>query len=875
MPRRRPAIRRREDVFVKTLFPLAVSVHSPVDGDGAQPLTIGVPFPRGSLRDVDVLVLGDGRGRSHPVQSTALARWPDGSVKWLLVEAVVDQLLRGRSNWELARAGDGEPPGALRVEATPRDITVDTGRAVFVLSEGGPLPLGAARSGSRELLDPAATSIELVDADGTEHLARAERWEIEAAGPLRATARIDGRFTDRSPQRFVLRCCFFAGTGLVRLRLTLHNPRRARHASGLWDLGDQGSVLFRELAVQVGLRSSRPLDLAWSPEPDRPLQSCAADGFEIHQHSSGGEHWNSRNHVNRDGRVLLASRGYRARVVGEELQGLRANPVIGLRGDAFTVGFTMPEFWQQFPKALAVDGGRVRFGVFPRQASGLHELQGGEQKTHTLWIDFGGNASGLSWVHRPARVHLDRAWYAASGALPWLTEEASPAEERLDELLVEALDETSGLAARREIVDEYGWRHYGDLWADHEGLHFDGVPPVMSHYNNQYDVVWGMLLQYFRTGDPRWYELLDPLARHVIDVDIYHTTEDRAAYNGGLFWHTDHYRDAATSTHRAFSRANVSAGEPYGGGPCNEHNYTTGLLHYYYLTGDLQARDAVRSLADWVPAMDDGRRHALGALDHGPTGLATATGEPGYHGPGRGAANSIGALLDALELTGDVEYLAQAERFIRRCVHPHDDVPRRRLLEVERRWSYTVFLVTLARYLEAKRVRGENDDMFAYARASLVRYATWMVEHELPYFDQREKLVYPTETWAAQELRKANVLRLAARLVDEPARSRMFDRGQELAERAWSDLRRFTTRASTRSLAICMREGPCDAWLRSSPGESFPLAPRHDDFGQPEPFEPQKARVQRRLRTAGGLSRAIVRLANPRSVARLWTALRE
>jgi hypothetical protein len=103
----------------------------------------------------------------------------------------------------------------------------------------------------------------------------------------------------------------------------------------------------------------------------------------------------------------------------------------------------------------------------------------------------------------------------------------------------------------------------------------------------------------------------------------------------------------------------------------------------------------------------------------------------------------------------------------------------------------------------------------------------------------------------------------------------MLDRGQELAERAWADLRRFTTRASMRSLAICMREGPCDAWLRSTREESFPRAPGHEDFAPPEPFEPQKARVLRRLRTAGGWSRAIMRLANPRSVARLWTALRE
>ena len=29
-----------------------------------------------------------------------------------------------------------------------------------------------------------------------------------------------------------------------------------------------------------------------------------------------------------------------------------------------------------------------------------------------------------------------------------------------------ALDDEFGLAARREVIDEYGWRNYGDLYAD-------------------------------------------------------------------------------------------------------------------------------------------------------------------------------------------------------------------------------------------------------------------------------------------------------------------------------------------------------------------------------------------------------------------------
>ena len=76
---------------------------------------------------------------------------------------------------------------------------------------------------------------------------------------------------------------------------------------------------------------------------------------------------------------------------------------------------------------------------------------------------------------------------------------------------------------------------------------------------------------------------MNELAAHVIDIDIYHTDRDKAAYNGGLFWHTSHYVDAGTLDATAPTRAQPGVG---GGGPANEHNYTAGLLLHYLLTGD-------------------------------------------------------------------------------------------------------------------------------------------------------------------------------------------------------------------------------------------------------------------------------------------------
>ena len=868
-------------------------VHCAAASSG-QPVTVGLPFPKGVLRDPRTLALRDADGAAVPLQAETLARWSDGSVQWLLVDFIIGSTPPGLSRWTLQRDVDGYGESAgqpLLIDEDAEGIVVDTGAAIFLLNRSSLPPFMQVMVGGCALLDPRSVRTVLADGRGRLGLPRVCRVAVEARGPVRATVRWDGVFTGRVPCRFIARLCFFRGTGLVRLRLTVHNPNRAKHPGGLWDLGDPGSMLFRELSLELGLQSEAPPRITWSAEVGQPVRSTTAGRLEVYQDSSGGENWQSRNHVNRDGRVPCSFRGYRVNADTDQ-RGLRASPTVALEGANGCLTVAIPEFWQQFPKAIAVDDRCVRLSFFPPQWGDLHELQGGEQKTHTAWLCFsrGGKppVADLAWVHRPARVHADPEWYAASGAIPHLapTRRArgvSPPRPtsartlgplsgervrlppsrhaRLDGLLAEVVDGPKSFFARREVIDEYGWRHYGEVYADHEGEHYAGPAPVISHYNNQYDQVRGFLMQFCRTGNPRWFDLADALARHVIDIDIYHTDRDRAAYNGGLFWFTDHYRDAATCTHRTYSRANARPGDrSYGGGPSSNHNFTTGLLMYYYLTGDPLARAAVLSLADWVVTMDDGRRTILGLIDDGPTGLASCTGTLDYQGPGRGAGNSVTALLDAWLLTGRRAYLAKAEQLIRRVVHPADDVAARDLLNVEKRWSYTVFLTVLARYLDLKAGAGEIDRMYAYARASLLHYAEWMAEHEVPYFDHADRLEYPTEAWAGQEFRKANVLRLAAAHADEPLRGRLLKRGAELSERAWADLLRFASRTTARAVALVMVEGTVDEYLRHSALPAAPRPARDEAFDPPEPFVPQKLRVLSRLRTGRGLAWALGRL---------------
>lgn len=796
-----------------------LTLHNPGAEAAHVPLTTGVPFPRGQLFDPHHLTLRDHAGYTIELQTEPLARWSDRSIQWLLLDFIAPKIPAGTSAWTLQLHPIHAQHGPTAPEESRFPLRAHAGEDGLFIESHDP----ASRLRLRfPLLADTGETVE----------PRLVRSHLEH-GPIHATLHLDGQYPASVGLLIHVRLHLFAGSKLVRADVRLRNPNRARHKGGLWDLGDPNSILFHSFHVDIEPQSAaEPRSFAFTTTPGQPPQ-CSNEPVLILQESSGEP---------------------------------RRSPTLAFNAESGSIALALPEFWQQFPKSLEANTS-LRAGLFPDLGGHLYELQPGEQKTHTVWFQVepgnAANPGALDWVHQPIRVALPPDHHAAAKCPSIAMPAADDSNPRLATFLAESLAGPRSIASRREVIDEYGWRNYGDLHADHEQEYYPGAEPVVSHYNNQFDLIYGGITQLARTGDPAWFDLFEPLARHVIDIDVYHTDRDRAAYNGGLFWHTDHYQTAGTATHRTYSRHNQKPGQLYGGGPSCEHNYTTGLLHYYYLSGNPDAREAVLSLASWVLNMDDGRNSVLGILDPGPTGLATATADENYHGPGRGAGNSINALTDAWLLTREHRYLDAAEALIRRVVHPNDDIPALNLLHAESRWSYTVCLVAIARWLDVKAEANQCDAAYAYAQHTLLHYARWMARHERPYFDHPEQLEYPTATWAAQELRKANVLRLAARHADEFDRDLFLHKGNELAERAWSDLNRFENRCVARCLSILMTEGARESWLRDGHPQSAPRMNAPSQWPAKSSFLPQKARIRRNIRHPGETLKMALSVINP------------
>lgn len=851
------------------------------------PIVAGLCVPKGSLADA---FTGHIEGfRSHvPAQFDVLNRWNDGSVRWMLASSIAPEV--NHSGCELNVCVSIEP----LTESGAPEYGVTTVKGIC----------GEICIVTRDLTaDPPTEKIlrlmpYLCDVAGTEVPLQIHRIREEVSGSIRRVNIVDARIESMPFVTLQLRLTHWVAAGLLHIETRIRNSRRARHSGGLWDLGDTGSFVFGSFEIAISSDNIPATAVThWKAQRDHVLQATSREIF-LRQYGSGGPKWNSTNHVSASGQVEVKERGYAVSNDDHASLGDRAEPTFLVEGGSSFLAVAVPEFWQQFPGSVAAAMGTLEVGLFPALTAVTFELQGGEQKTQSFWLKTGsgkGEANDLDWVYDQPRLLQSAASIAEANVLPWfapvgrvprpvLTQAKENGTEVPPYVMVSPFfqylnDATTGkssLDARRESIDEYGWRNFGDVPADHEQTHFAGSNTVVSHYNNQFDMIYGGILQLASTSDLKWFDLFDPLARHVMDIDIYHTSEDRAAFNGGLFWHTDHYVDAYSCTHRTYSRHNRAPGQSYGGGPGCEHNYTTGLLHYHFLTGSPEARESVLSLADWVIQMDDGRNTIFGLLDNGPTGAASATVFEDFHGPGRGAGNSINALLDAWLLTNSTHYLSKLEELIRRCVHPTQNPDDLHLLDAEGHWSYTVFLNSLGRYLLAKRDADQFDAMYTYSRKVMQTYGRWMAVNERRTLDHQEELKYPTEAWAAQDFRKANVLRIAAACEDDASQvAAMHAKADKINNSAWNDLAAFgDTRLTARCLSILMTEGHREVFHRTCEPCSIPACQATYDIEPWCMFVSQKQRVKRLIKSPGRLIIAGVKACNLLRIAGTIKALR-
>ena len=797
-----------------------------------EPVSVGLPWPRGAISDEKYFQLLGPDGSPQVLQTKVLDRWPDGSIRWCLFDFLATWDGKGESGYrvEVGEKLQDQQPSLERAELKEISFSTEYNSKSHI----GKIDISGVRDNGP--------------------FRRRRELSVTAVGSCVVFGHIDD----------------FADNATARLQLTFRNNSPTEHPGGNWDLGNDGSFLIQHFQLIF----DRPGITTTATAYISTERNNKFDGREfpvlVEQISSGGKNWRSKNHLNRQREVPFELQGY---VVGQWSinEGYRATPIVCIKDGINIVGVTMPYFWENFPKAISANSERIWLQLFPTET----ELQGGEQKTHTFYVAFGKDTitdEPMVWCRSPITAHASPEWYAASGAIEYLTPKASDPHAKYLALVDQAIEGADTFLTKRETIDEYGWRNFGDIYGDHEAVGWTGKSPMISHYNNQYDCVAAFLIQFFRSGDTRWLSQGIECADHTCDIDIYHTDGDKAAYNRGLFWHTYHYADADTGTHRSYpkslTRGPVESltkkmdelGETakmlkksyaVGGGPASSHNYNAGLMLGYFLTGNTLYRDTAIDLANFVINMENPAKTPFRYLSREYTGLATESGGGGYHGPGRAAANSILALIVGHQLTGESRYLEKAEQLICRVVHPKQNLERLDLLNAELRWFYTMTLQALGRYLDYKIELGQLDRMYAYARLSLLHYARWMATNERPILDTPEKLQYPNETWAAQDMRKVEVFQYAAKHASGTEKAKYLERASWFFDYVQNTLSEFETKSLCRPVILMMKYGWSRNWWRENPTATAPetdTAVSADEFGEWSMFVPQKAKAVKRAK---------------------------
>ncbi|NLC55563.1 MAG: hypothetical protein GX774_01845 [Armatimonadetes bacterium] len=511
------------------------------------PTTCGVPFPPGRLRDVGRLRLVDARGAAVPLQAEAMNTWPDGSLRWVRLDALL-HADRGPYRLEFRAGSAPAPDQPVRVEIAGRSATLNTG-ALSLRLGGDPHCLidTVALPGSAGPVAEGITARLQVEQEGQTRSfrARTEVLEVLSRGPIRATVALRGQIVPEEPGpaplgRFVFRLDAYAGHSAVRATFRLFNDTAE-------------TLRISDLSLVVPLAGGGARRVAWKPDgAPVPL----GGGPVVLQHSTADAFAVTRE--------------------AETLETGAAAPGWLACGDGrATVAAAVRHFRQLWPKALVAREDALAIRLFaPTEQEPYFTPTPGEAKRHELLLDFTAGALEPGAVGQRLAAFLDPprlfspAYFCASGGLG----AAHPHGDARFAPLRHFIEKTYAGDLAKRLQIETGIRHFGDKLYNADQRFF---------HNNYYDMMMGAFGEYLMSGDRRWFDFAEATARHVMDIDQIHSHPKHPEWLGAV-----HAYNGKDHTGTGYWNAMLRQGG--------------GFATYWRLTGDSDAREALLMLADFI-----------------------------------------------------------------------------------------------------------------------------------------------------------------------------------------------------------------------------------------------------------------------------------
>ncbi len=607
-------------------IPITVAEPSGV-ARSSETVRSGVPFAKGAVKSLDELILIDFQGRPVPAQFETLSSWEDGSQRWTLLNFRESVGANSANAYTLRTRKPGETPAypeRVTVTDTNDVFTVDTGKVKFDI----PIYSGSILANIQRKDDSGSwTSVskEGVDAiiwrTGVKKFrSRIENCTVESAGPLNATLKIEGRHylwdyntDDYDPQElatfsFIMRVFVFAGSDEIRLQYTFINdnrdgrirPSERYHVYEMEELADYKwvngrwverpqTIKFREkelldddygqINVQsIKLRLALDDDYAgyrFGAEGGAPL-SGTIDGpvglqqtgpeYSFHNYGWGRKPIRDEMpfpHIPFQAQVI---HGQGAPAASFD----KAEGWVEISGAKGRVFWGSKFFWQYHPKIFAVNTNEMEFHIWSDIQS-IPAPEIGFAKTHEMILRFGDSAETIdtgalmAWLNKPLMATTTPEQYMESGVFGSYLPPDYDMWGAAEKFLLGSAENAEKTRAAQNI---YGVRNFGDQ---------PGVRYVPIYYNQEYDHMLGVTVQFARTGQRAYFDEADIMAWHFMDVDVLHASNCPMNEKGQHMHFTDHAK-----------------GETHAG-----HGTVEGLWHYYMLTGEPRAKEVAVGIGDY------------------------------------------------------------------------------------------------------------------------------------------------------------------------------------------------------------------------------------------------------------------------------------
>lgn len=595
----------------------------------------GVPFPKGIVGQNDVVVLtNENNDVIYPVQTTPLALWPDGSVRWLLLNSQVDLQANETKKLNLNFAiSEALIANAIVTEESAEFITVNTGvlrveipktsgnminRAflndVIVIDEpsdnkdrGAWVKLNDTEYWSSNLNNNSAPNsgdtIALYEAesngssDGKYNLH--SPWTLDVAieeeGPVVVVVKVSGTHLNSSGgsfSSFVTRMTFTRGSAAIKFQHTFIFTGAAN-----------------DKVQGYGVKLPFVGDLA-------SMES---------QVSSNG--------------TLLQGDYDSYTVDGSNQQG-QSNGSVSKGNDSFHMGVILRDMAENYPKALSIENDGINVELYPQDSNftlnleryddvinggtdqevgsiGDNRSSQGVAKTDRFFVNFGSGSINLQEQSNrskhvdvgPVMMFASPEWYSDSlvmGVGPfYFNSDLSSGSEvhfRIDRKL-KVIEDFMRFNQRKQF-GWYGMLEYGDIrglfcgngrsssQVCDDGVftwYKDGRYGWSANSGEPLNQLW---IQFLRTVNQDVFVDAEAFATHQMDIPMIHYGDK------GIGNHSSDILYNSPGHVGSVHRHGKQGWSGYAG--AIDYSAVGGLETYYYLTGDYRARDVLYEAARFV-----------------------------------------------------------------------------------------------------------------------------------------------------------------------------------------------------------------------------------------------------------------------------------